>query len=123
MAADRIALLLAHSGYATKQFRQREDGSEEKIDYDRAKTFSVVEPEIDGIADLAELLTYLQREHRWLAIRGRMRPGEDPNNVVRRLPAAAGATGSGSGLPCSSRSALARARRTVRSETRVSLAS
>lgn len=80
-----MIILNARDKIMTKTFTK--DTSErgyEKKDYDRAWEFECEDVQLDNIADLYETLLWLSAESYRCVIRGKLRAGQNPQNVNRR---------------------------------------
>ncbi len=83
---DEVIVLRSVAGIpATKTFRRNPaDGSVTKLDFGRARTFSVEVRTVASVHDLAALLAELERDRLALVIRGRLLAHTDCAKTLRR---------------------------------------
>jgi Primase C terminal 2 (PriCT-2) len=85
---DTVTILQTKRGIvAAKRISLREGQEPQVKGYDNAKHFIVHERPVNSLQELAELLGKIEKERRYLIIRGRLLDGVDPNNALKRLHA------------------------------------
>jgi hypothetical protein len=80
MSARAVTVLRSKGPLLAKRFTDERD-----VSYEDAKHFVAEERRVEGLRDLARLLHQLQHQPRACVVRGAIRPGADPDDLLRRL--------------------------------------